>query len=258
MRGYRLQVVRIVAAVFATMVLGNGTSLTGVAQANVGSCPGTLNYDFIQDRWEPADQANAGFRAPIELRKNGDVCSDNGVVYEWVGIFTNGSNGGISQIGWADYYPMGYCRFWYWDNGNGSNSGVMFNHCGDDSIGTSRFFKVEETNYSGTHRYSIYDCGTGGWGTCNSLDNGPGVNSIGDVNAGALTESPTGQNCKNIIMGSSGNPTVFGGGPGDIQGMKQLSGSWDVRSLDYIGPACSHYDTGTHSDSQMKTYDDRN
>jgi hypothetical protein len=84
------------------------------------------------------------------------------------------------------------------------------------------------------------------------------VNQIGDVNAGAVTESPTGQNCKNVIMGSSGNPTVYGGAPGDIQGMKQYSGSWDVRSLGYIGPVCSHYDTGTHSDTQMKTYDDRN
>ena len=133
-----------------------------VARAGTGPCP-SPSYQFVYDEWSPTDGDIAGMRSPIQLRRTGDVCSPSGVLYEWVGTY-NSATVEISQIGWAHYLPLGFCRFTYWAS-SGSSSGVDFSRCGSDPAGTIRPYKIEETSYpSGDYRYSIYDCGTSGWG----------------------------------------------------------------------------------------------
>ncbi len=250
----------LVATLFGAAV---STLVAPTAGAGVGTCPVNVNYDFIVDAWAPSNPPN-GVRSPIELRKNGDVCSPGpwtGAVYEWVGVYNNtGSGGGaISQVGWTLTSGKGYCRFWYWDNGSGGNSGVNYSRCGQDGAGDVRLYKVEDTLVSGTHRYSVWDCGTSGWSTCgNSLDQGPTVANLNPNEASAVTESPFGVNCLQIIMGGSNHPTVYGGGLGDIKQQAAYNGAWTSHSLDYRPAACQHYDSGVHNDVKLTTHDDRN
>jgi hypothetical protein len=247
--------------------LASGAVLAGLlivspGHASVGTCPTDLHYDFVTDYWSHAAGV-AGFRAPIELRKNGDVCSPpsggfQGNVYEWVGLQASVGSGGISQIGWTDDYTNGYCRFLYWDNSHGSNSGVIEDRCGSDTVGTVRLFKVEDTNVSGTHRYSIFDCGTSDWQNCTRLDDGPTVANLQSEFGLAAAESPFGTGCTQVIMGSQGSPTVYGGSLGDIKEIQDFGDSYTVHSLTYGAAQCNHYDSGIHNDQKLTTYDDRN
>ena len=120
-----------------------------------------------------------------------------------------------------------------------------------------RLYKVEDTNVSGTHRYSIFDCGTANWANCNRLDDGPTVNNLQSEFGLAATDSPFGTGCTQVIMGSSSSPTVFGGSL-DIEEIANFGDTYSVHSLDYLGAQCNHYDSGIHNDQKLSTYDNRN
>ncbi len=72
------------------------------------------------------------------------------------------------------------------------------------------------------------------------------------------SEVAFGTGCHDVTLGSAANPSVFGGASGDIEAVRNYGGTWDVRDLNFQPSACAHYDVGTHGDSQMQTYDDRN
>ena len=117
-----------------------------------------------------------------------------------------------------------------------------------------RLYKVEDTLVNGTHRYSIYDCGTSDWQTCGTyLEHGPTVANVNADFGGVATKSPYGTNSLQIIMGASGTPTVFGGALGDIKEIANYGDSYTVHALDFTNGACSHYDSGIHIDRKLTT-----
>lgn len=147
-------------------------------------------------------------------------------------------------------------RFWEWIQGSFDTHPIM-GLCGQ-SQGSVRLYKVENAALSGTHYFTIYDCGTSSWASCNALSLGPDVSDFGTQVSGVSTETQFGKNCNDTQTGTSGNPVVFGGPLGDVEGMIIFNGSYSVRSLDFAAPSCSHYAWGVHSDQKMSTYDDRN
>lgn len=242
------------------MALASTLFLSLPGESTTGTCPSTSSYEWTVDRWSPADGDLAGMRSPIELRKSGDVCSPNGVVYQWVGVWTDSA---ISQIGWGSQHTLGFCRFTFWETSSYS-SGIQWSRCGTDPPGTVRLFKVEDTQYGPPtfiHRFSIYDCGVSGWNGCGSaLDAGPLISAFNESHAGVSSEVVFSASCLDRPMGTQNLPAVFGGAQGDIEGKKAYAGSYSVRPLtDYVsGVVCSHHDWGVHNDMKMTVFDDRN
>lgn len=175
------------------MALASTLFLSLPGESTTGTCPSTSSYEWTVDRWSPADGDLAGMRSPIELRKSGDVCSPNGVVYQWVGVWTDSA---ISQIGWGSQHTLGFCRFTFWETSSYS-SGIQWSRCGTDPPGTVRLFKVEDTQYGPPtfiHRFSIYDCGVSGWNGCGSaLDAGPAISAFNESHAACPPKSSSRQ-----------------------------------------------------------------
>jgi hypothetical protein len=170
----------------------------------------------------------------------------------------SGTGGGISQRGWIHLSGVGYCRFWEWNDNQGTDTDPKLQHCGDDAGGDRRFFKIEKLWIQAEHiyTYAIYDCGTSDWTTCTLDDAGP--NSANFGNSIGTTDAEVhygGANCTDDMLGSSNNQVQWGGTPA-ITGMLNVGGSWYVKPLDYLDLAgCGQYKSPTHTDDTFNVYD---
>lgn len=220
----------------------------------------TTTLDQAYDRWN-ANPFATGFRAPVTLRRNGDICSQPGPsasVSNWVGIEDlDGSSPNLAQIGWLRYlgspYFSGFCRFWEIVN---PDDGPNIYHCGEDTGGTVHYFKVESVHDSGTNsdHFAMYDCGQSDWSNCTRQDLGPNTNRFSTSYGEVAAESST--QCQNDEMGSSSNTVLYT----PITGQGTQGGSYSQKNLFFNtqNHVCSHYIFPTHGDQTFESYDDRN
>jgi hypothetical protein len=247
-----------VTAVVGLALLLRAPIFAGQAQAVI--CPGQLDYDFLNNYWQPTDDLVAGFRAPIVLRTDGATCTTSpSFTSSWVGVVGQ-TNPGISQIGWVNFGGL-YCRFYEWNNNHGTDTGIVtYGSCADPSA-TEIWYKVQQwyNSSTGLYYWGVYDCGSG-WGACAAKAGGPRTNYIGAVVGIVTAESNFGgASCTNVQMGSSGFRVRFGEPASPIEGQRTYNGLWDVRPLAFVDDAqCASYASNDHNDSNMKTYDTRN
>jgi len=248
----------------ALLVLLTGTVIaSSYRQASAASqCSGSPVEKRLGEGWSPSDGVASGIRASITLRTTGSVCIPVGFTVGWVdaALISSDSGGGGSQIGWIHHTTLGFCRFWYWADSAGNNSGIRTHLCGS-SGGTQRFFKIQKTYNPDDHNYhfAIFDCGTSDWSTCTTLDLGPILG--GGQGAFADTFSVNGgTGCGDDIMGTFNAPTVFGGAA-NIQEIHNLGDAYTSHNMLLYRDAntCSHsLPQNPIDDTTISTFDDRN
>lgn len=218
------------------------------------SCPSSTAYDFASNAWYPSDGDVGGIRAPVNLRRDGSVCTGGpqlGFAAGWIGI-ENSAGTSIAQIGFIHVYDPNlgvgkYCEFWAIDGGAAHlyNCGAW----GDDAL--LHFMITKGTSY-----YNIQDCGSGsGYSNCTSKNATQSIYS----SAFALVSAETNygrSGCTVHIMGTSADPQVEGATGDPIQG-KHDGDAWGTKSLTASGPVCSHYHQGA-ANAYNHAWDDRN
>jgi hypothetical protein len=147
---------------------------------------------------------------------------------------------------------------------DGYDYGSVDYSCGfsDDAV---TYFKIkskadpDDGNY---RHFYLYDCGTDStYNNCTAKDPGLRAINIDPTNGESVEESyHGGSNCGNRFMGWYGDPTVFGGSNGPIEGeFHSDPDTWQVRPHDtFDDAACDDYAIKNSSDSAIRMYDTRN
>ena len=227
------------------------------------ACPSSADNERVGVQWyvTPSENVVHGYRARINLRTSGNLCTGNAnsFVSPWIGVYGPNGSSGISQIGWG-LDDLGYCKFWEYNNNEGYDTGPMDYQCGTHNSGDMTYFKVHRApNSRGEWTFVEADCGTDSTYTnCNRKSSGPLESELSPAEAGSWQETNFGGlDCPNVFMGSASAPTLFGG-TDPIQGQGQ-NDNWGVRVQDYYDFAsCRHYASGLATDDTLTTYDDRN
>jgi len=163
----------LLAAILAASLL-----FVSVPSARAASC-GLSVYDQRYDRRD-ANSSAYGFRSPITLRRNGDLCTGGShpatAVFDWVGIEDlTPTSPALEQIGWvhvlASPYFDGFCRFYESIFGT-TDSGAQTYQCGTDTGGTVHYYKIEDVYdpISHANHYAASDCGQSDWSNCTLKD----------------------------------------------------------------------------------------
>jgi hypothetical protein len=233
------------------------------ARTSPPGCPSSVASDFVKSHWTPNDDDVNGIRAPIKVRRDGRVCTGGpelGFAAAWISIEDQGGTG-ITQIGWIHIYDPSigagkWCRFF----AIGVGAVQTYGTC-DPTDDTFLYLEIQKQFDPERHAYfyDVYDCGTGGgYGDCQSKSwsQAPYASSLAAIDV----ETDYGKSaCTVEIMGSSDDRQNFGQiSPSyPIQGQNDAGDGWGTKTLVGGNATCSDY-LGTFSDSQMKTYDDRN
>ncbi len=218
------------------------------------ACVGTANHAWRSDTWAPDDVT--GIRAPVRLRKSGDVCvpgsGDEGdQASVWIAIEPQTSDE-IVQLGFVHVIDdpgtgsTKFCRFWAIGGG-----AVHAYNCGNDSGGDQVWFriKVDTPGPPDTNKYYyLQDCGkAGGYTSCVTKNSNQGKWGHG----WALASSEVSHACQTVMMGSSTNKANAGTGTYPIEMQTTVGGAWVSGTLSGAsqGPVCSFnykYDAGAN------------
>src|SRR5215471_1845478 len=110
-----LGIIALLAVILPGLPLGDAP-----ASARIPTCPARALHDWTGGTWEPGDHDVFGVRAPVEARKDGQVCAnaprEEGHADAWIAITNNNSNG-ITQAGIIHVYNQSlghaqWCKFW--------------------------------------------------------------------------------------------------------------------------------------------------
>jgi len=225
------------------------------------SCTSSYTYDFVFWTWTPSGDDANGIRAPIKLRRDGELCtntSNYAFNASWIGIYQQpGTGNNLAQIGVEHDFANGvghWCRFWAVGTGFPAHD----YYCAD-ADDTQIYFKIEVTGSPPV--YAIYDCGTAG-------NFGPPC-TLKDSSQGTFAEpigtgtSEVDYSCVNSgdvpvirMMGQGSDRVWFGNSSWNIDGKD--SNGWAQRSWTFNSPFCTMDYQGATSTDGLRTWDARN
>jgi hypothetical protein len=241
---------------------------SGSAQA--ATCTTADDHDGVAYFWYPGATTTvaAGMEAPLQLRKEGTVCSGSpyGFSATFIAIVPNGTLN-IIQIGLIHQWDAGtgtdrYCK--WWAKGIGS---INLFQCG---LGSDDYFYFRIAQPAGGGQFQIEVCGK----ALHYADGCTVMGSQNDTGVWADTagftwyENSDGKTCLDRGMGTSANPANLGDSADSVKFMGTSGYTFHTVSPVelYPGdpPTCSHYhmpyntDSGTGDLQAFLPYDDRN
>jgi hypothetical protein len=238
---------------------------SAVAAARTGALPRNPGCDVAFGNvqmgayWQPSNGDVGGIRAPINLRRDWELCTDSNdddFMAVWIAIEQgtfNGNATGITQAGWihernGNGTASEDCRFW------AIGIGVSNAYDCTDSDNTTVYFRIDTYSAPGGDLfYNVDDCGTAG-----NFDNCTNKSASQDAYSSAFA-SPTSEvvhPCQSVMLGSPGDTVDYGN---DNWGVVGNNGSgWDIRSWTAFNQGCTADYKMNLSGDQMQTWDTRN
>jgi hypothetical protein len=252
-----MKAILVSAASIASLLIGVMANMPA-ARAETDNPPCNVGLGNVQEGgyWAPANGDAEGIRAPINLRKDGELCTtamSDDFASDWIAL-TQNTGAGITQIGWDHHWNSGggveYCRFWAIGTGHPN-----FYDC-TDSDETTVYFRIQTYNDGGTLRYDVDDCGTAGDFNDSHCTQKSGSQAAYVNGATAFADQEVDHPCVSFMLGSMAITVNYGN---DNFGLVGNDGSgWVVKNWTGFVDSCTNDYKKSISGDIIETWDSRN